>query len=275
MFAEWNKGDLESYLIEITAEVLRQVDAETGKPFVDIVARPGGLEGHRRLDRAERARPRHPRLRHRRGGLRPRRVVEAEPARGGAGDSSSAGRTCRRRRRTAFADDVRARRSTPPRSSRTRRASTRSSPAPRSTAGTSTRARVAKIWRGGCIIRAQFLNRIVDAYDENPNIADAARGAVLRRRPSRDGEAAWRRVVSTAALSGVPVPGFASALSYYDSLASDRLPAALMQGQRDFFGAHTYKRVDKEGTFHTLWSRRPHRDRDRGLLPLAAARPPA
>ena len=79
---------------------------------------------------------------------------------------------------------------------------------------------------------------------EAPYFADAV----------REGEAAWRRIVAAAALSGVPVPGFGAALSYYDSLASKRLPAALVQGQRDFFGAHTYKRVDKEGIFHTLWS---------------------
>jgi 6-phosphogluconate dehydrogenase len=70
----------------------------------------------------------------------------------------------------------------------------------------------------------------------------------------REGEAAWRRIVATAAQSGIPAPGFSSALAYYDSLASERLPAALIQGQRDFFGAHTYQRVDKDGTFHTLWS---------------------
>jgi 6-phosphogluconate dehydrogenase len=113
--------------------------------------------------------------------------------------------------------------------------------------------KIAKIWRGGCIIRAQFLNRIADAYDENPNIATLLEAPYFAEAVA-EGEAAWRRVVATAALSGVPVPGFGAALSYYDSLASERLPAALVQGQRDFFGAHTYKRVDKDGTFHTLWS---------------------
>jgi 6-phosphogluconate dehydrogenase len=112
---------------------------------------------------------------------------------------------------------------------------------------------IAKIWRGGCIIRARFLNRIVEAYEretqpatllEDPYFADVI----------RDGEAAWRRIVATAVQSGVPVPGFSSALAYYDSLASERLPASLIQAQRDFFGAHTYHRVDKAGTFHTLWS---------------------
>jgi 6-phosphogluconate dehydrogenase len=112
---------------------------------------------------------------------------------------------------------------------------------------------IAKIWRGGCIIRAQFLNRIVDAYEENPDIATLLEAPYFAEAVA-EGEAAWRRIVATAALSGVPVPGFSSALSYYDSLAEERLPAALVQGQRDFFGAHTYKRVDKDGVFHTLWS---------------------
>jgi 6-phosphogluconate dehydrogenase len=112
---------------------------------------------------------------------------------------------------------------------------------------------IAKIWRGGCIIRARFLNRIAEAYAQQPELptllADPYFAAAVR-----DGEAAWRRIVSTAALSGIPAPGFSSALAYYDALVAPRLPAALIQGQRDFFGAHTYRRVDKDGSFHTLWS---------------------
>jgi 6-phosphogluconate dehydrogenase len=112
---------------------------------------------------------------------------------------------------------------------------------------------IAKIWRGGCIIRAQFLNRIVEAYDNNASITSLLEDPYFAKIVA-DGQSSWRRVVSTAALSGIPIPGFGAALSYYDSLAEKRLPAALVQGQRDFFGAHTYKRVDEEGTFHTLWS---------------------
>ena len=112
---------------------------------------------------------------------------------------------------------------------------------------------IAKIWRAGCIIRAQFLNRIVDAYAEDASITTLLEDPYFAEAVA-NGEAAWRRIVSTAALSGIPVPGFSSALSYYDSLASKRLPASLVQAQRDFFGAHTYKRTDREGTFHTLWS---------------------
>jgi 6-phosphogluconate dehydrogenase len=111
---------------------------------------------------------------------------------------------------------------------------------------------VAKIWRAGCIIRAQFLNRIVEAYERNPNLQTLLEDEYFARAVA-DGVDAWRRIVSVAALSGVPVPGFSAALSYYDSLSVKRLPAALIQGQRDFFGAHTYKRIDKDGVFHTMW----------------------
>ena len=115
------------------------------------------------------------------------------------------------------------------------------------------RGAMARIWRGGCIIRARFLNRITEAYERDAELASLLVDPYFADEISK-GVAAWRRVVSQAALSGVPVPAFGSSLSYYDSLRAERLPAAVIQGQRDFFGAHTYKRVDEEGTFHTLWS---------------------
>ena len=112
---------------------------------------------------------------------------------------------------------------------------------------------MATIWRGGCIIRARFLDRIKDAYDK-----DAALPSLLLddyfREAVEDAQDAWRRVVTTAVRIGVPVPGFSSALAYYDALRAERLPAALLQAQRDFFGAHTYRRVDREGAFHVRWS---------------------
>jgi 6-phosphogluconate dehydrogenase len=115
------------------------------------------------------------------------------------------------------------------------------------------RGALARIWRGGCIIRAQFLNRIVDAYDDDSSIATLLEDKYFAAALANS-QAAWRRVVAKAALSGIPAPGFATALSYYDSLVSERLPASLIQGQRDFFGAHTYRRTDAQGVFHTLWS---------------------
>ena len=112
---------------------------------------------------------------------------------------------------------------------------------------------ISSLWRAGCIIRAQFLGKIKEAYDRNPNLANLLldehfAGIIASHQP------AWRKVVALAVDSGVPVPAFASALSYYDGYRSATLPANLLQAQRDFFGAHTYRRVDKPGTFHTQWN---------------------
>ena len=111
---------------------------------------------------------------------------------------------------------------------------------------------LAKIWRGGCIIRARFLNRIADAYADDPALV-ALVVAPYFRDAVAGAQESWRRVVAIAAQSGIPTPAFSSSLAYYDGLRAPRLPAALVQGQRDFFGAHTYKRVDRSGSFHTLW----------------------
>jgi 6-phosphogluconate dehydrogenase len=113
---------------------------------------------------------------------------------------------------------------------------------------------IALLWRGGCIIRARFLERIKEAFDENGNIenlllAPYFRDAIERAQP------AWRNVTMRAIEWGIPVPGFTSALVYFDGYRSARLPANLLQAQRDYFGAHTYRRVDREGVFHTDWLR--------------------
>jgi 6-phosphogluconate dehydrogenase len=112
---------------------------------------------------------------------------------------------------------------------------------------------VSKIWRGGCIIRAQFLNRIADAYGKNENLLSLLFDDYFAKAIDSS-LASWRNVVAHSSLAGIPNPAFSSSLSYYDGLRAKRLPAALVQGQRDFFGAHTYKRVDRDGVFHTLWS---------------------
>lgn len=113
---------------------------------------------------------------------------------------------------------------------------------------------VALLWRGGCIIRSRFLGDIKNAFDKNADLEnllldDFFRAAVEKAQPS------WRRVVAAGASLGIPMPGFTSALSYFDGYRRDRLPANLLQAQRDYFGAHTYQRLDKEGTFHTDWIR--------------------
>jgi 6-phosphogluconate dehydrogenase len=113
----------------------------------------------------------------------------------------------------------------------------------------------ALLWRGGCIIRAQFLDRIKEAFDgaadlENLLLAPYFREAVSAAQP------AWRAVVAAASVAGVPVPAFGAALSYYDSYRRERLPANLLQAQRDYFGAHTFERTDLPGTFHAEWLER-------------------
>ncbi|PPH47062.1 phosphogluconate dehydrogenase (NADP(+)-dependent, decarboxylating) [Rathayibacter sp. AY1C9] len=250
VFDAWNKGDLESYLIEITAEVLRQVDADTGNPFIDVVLDQAGSKGtgvwtvQNALDLGVPV-----------GGIAEAvfaRAVSSHPEQREAVQARVTSRPTPVEKYEGFEDDVRA-------ALYASKVVAYSQGFDAIIAGAEKygweidKGAVAKIWRAGCIIRAQFLNRIVDAYDENAGITTLLEDPYFAEAVA-NGEAAWRRIVSTAALSGVPIPGFGAALSYYDSLASKRLPSALVQGQRDFFGAHTYKRVDKEGTFHTLWS---------------------
>ncbi|KAM7255990.1 hypothetical protein ACFE04_011731 [Oxalis oulophora] len=113
---------------------------------------------------------------------------------------------------------------------------------------------LARIWKGGCIIRAVFLDRIKKAYQRNPNLAslvvdpDFAKEMVQR-------QAAWRRVVGLAIQSGISTPGMCASLAYFDTYRRARLPANLVQAQRDLFGAHTYERIDREGAFHTEWTK--------------------
>jgi 6-phosphogluconate dehydrogenase len=112
---------------------------------------------------------------------------------------------------------------------------------------------MATIWRGGCIIRARFLNRIREAYDADPQLPSLLVAPYFAD-AVRSGVDSWRRVVAAATTAGIPTPAFASSLAYYDALRRDRLPAALIQGLRDNFGAHTYRRVDRPGAYHTDWA---------------------
>jgi 6-phosphogluconate dehydrogenase len=114
-------------------------------------------------------------------------------------------------------------------------------------------AAIARIWRAGCIIRADLLGDIVQASEERPDLvnllmADAFRDAIARR------QASWRLVVASAVEMGIPVLALGGSLAYYDAYRAARLPMNLTQAQRDYFGAHTYRRVDRDGTFHTEWT---------------------
>jgi len=112
---------------------------------------------------------------------------------------------------------------------------------------------IATIWRGGCIIRARFLDRIKDAYDQQPDLANLLLTPYFTD-AVRDAQDGWRRTIGKAAELGIPIPAFSSSLAYYDGYRRERLPANLIQAQRDLFGAHTYERVDKPGAFHSQWA---------------------
>ncbi|MFF2110168.1 NADP-dependent phosphogluconate dehydrogenase [Rhodococcus koreensis] len=251
VFTEWNAGDLESYLVEITAEVLRQKDAKTGKALVDVIVDAAEQKGTGRwtvksaLDL----------------GVPVTGIAEAVFARAlsGAREQRKAavglasGRLADKPADAAqFTEDIR-------QALYASKVVAYAQGFDQIAAGSAEYdwnlhpADLATIWRGGCIIRARFLNRIKDAYDENPKLPSLILAPYFRDAIETAIDS-WRRVVSTATLLGIPVPAFASSLSYYDALRAERLPAALTQGQRDFFGAHTYERVDAEGKFHTLWS---------------------
>ncbi|HEY4854227.1 MAG TPA: NADP-dependent phosphogluconate dehydrogenase [Streptosporangiaceae bacterium] len=252
IFRTWNEGDLDSYLIQITADVLAHIDAATGQPFVDVVLDQAEQKGTGRwtvqsaLDL----------------GIPITGIAEATFARALSGHADQ-----REATRAAFGSEVAA-----PQISdsgafveEVRRALYASKVVAYAQgfdhigAGSAEynwnidRGAMATIWRGGCIIRARFLDRIREAYDEDPALPSLLVAPYFAA-AVRDGVNSWRRVVAQAAAAGIPTPAFSSSLAYYDGLRRDRLPAALIQGLRDYFGAHTYRRVDKEGSFHTEWA---------------------
>lgn len=255
VFDEWNKGELNSYLIEITAQLLRHVDAKTNKPFVDIVLDQAGMKGTGTwtvqtalglpvpvpsIGEAVFAR-----------GLSDRTEQRAEAQKnvlaGPEPHIDLNGRT-----REDFIEDV-------------RKALYASkiiayaqgfdeiAEGARQYGWHIDLGAVARIWRAGCIIRAQFLNRISDAYDSGKMTSSLVFDPYFKKSLT-DAQDSWRRVVAAAALGGVPAPAFNSSLAYYDGLRSKHLPAALIQAQRDYFGSHTYGRTDRPGIFHTLWA---------------------
>ncbi|MHC4828308.1 MAG: NADP-dependent phosphogluconate dehydrogenase, partial [Planctomycetota bacterium] len=113
---------------------------------------------------------------------------------------------------------------------------------------------IAMLWRGGCIIRAAFLEHIKAAYDRDPELVNLLLDPYFKN-AVESSQDAWREVVATAARLGIPAPAFGAGLAYFDGYRAERLPHNLLQAQRDYFGAHTYERIDQEGTFHTDWLR--------------------
>lgn len=251
IFAEWNEGTLNSYLIEITAEVLRQVDAETGKPLVDLIVDQAGQKGTGRWT-VQNALDLGVPLTGIAEATFARALSSGLPQRAASGALDGQETPLQVDDRDAFVEDI-------------RQALYASKVVAYSqgfdqiaAAGEEygwdiDRGALARIWRGGCIIRAGFLNDITKAYEKDPDVPLLLADEVFAGKVNECVQS-WRRVVSQGALAGVPLPAFSSSLSYFDGVRAERLPAALIQGQRDFFGAHTYKRVDKDGVFHTLWS---------------------
>jgi 6-phosphogluconate dehydrogenase len=250
IFAGWKEGDLDSYLIEITADVLRKRDEQTGRALVDVILDEAGQKGtgrwtsHSALDL----------------GIPVTAITEAVFARA---------LSSQRERRIIAATLFGARRRLPkgdlPSLDAIRDALYASKivaysqgfeqmeEASKEYGWNLDLAGIATIWRGGCIIRAKFLDRISDVFS-----APEESGNLLMRRYFREAitgiEDAWRNVVSLAVRSGVPAPVFAASLSYFDGLRRENGPTNLIQGQRDYFGAHTYHRSDRQGVFHVRWS---------------------
>jgi 6-phosphogluconate dehydrogenase len=251
IFEEWNSGDLESFLIEITAEVLQKTDDRTGRPLVDVILDQAEQKGTGRwtaIDALDLGVPltgiTEAVFARTLSALRDERKAASTTLAGpvpGAGED-----------RTDLVDDI-------------RQALYASKVVAYAQGFAQMRAAskandwnldlgaMATIWRGGCIIRAQFLNRIRDAYAEHGDIENLLMVPYFTEAVA-NAQDAWRRVVVTATQQGVAIPAFASSLSYYDGYRRERGPANLIQGLRDFFGAHTYRRVDTEGVFHTRWA---------------------
>lgn len=252
VYREWNAGELDSYLIEITAQIFGKQDADTGKELVDVILDRAAQKGTGKwtsqsaldlgvplplITESVFARVL--------SSLKDERVAASKQLNGPTTEAFSGDRD-------AFIESV-------------RRALYLSKIVSYAQGFAQLRAAsseydwnldygtIAKIWRGGCIIRARFLQDITSAFDKEPKLANLLLAPTFAK-VAEAYQAALRDVLTTAINAGVPVPCFASAVAYYDSYRTERLPANLIQAQRDLFGAHTFERVDREGSFHADWS---------------------
>lgn len=254
VFAEWNQGELDSYLVEITRDILAKKDEQDGAPLVDKILDTAGQKGTGKwtvISSADLGIPItlmaeavYSRCVSAMKSLR----VEAAKVFGGAS------RRIENAERAAFVADIR----------RALYASKIISyaqgymlmaAAAEQNGWKLNYGGIALMWRGGCIIRSAFLGNIKDAFDQNPQLQNLLLAPFFEQ-AIKQSEASWRRVVATAVQQGIPVPAFSSALAFFDGFRSARLPANLLQAQRDYFGAHTYERVDRPRGefFHTNWT---------------------
>ncbi|MGM1049972.1 6-phosphogluconate dehydrogenase [Paenibacillus uliginis N3/975] len=251
IFSEWNKGELDSYLIEITADIFSKYDEETGKPMVEVILDTAGQKGTGKwtsqssLDLGVPLSMITESVFSRFLSAMKEERVEASKILNGPKTESFSGD------KAEFIENV-------------RKALFASKIVSYAQGFAQLRVasdeynwdlqfgELAKIWRGGCIIRSRFLQNITDAYNNNPELKNLLLDPFFKE-IIENYQDAWRKVITSAVTLGIPVPGFASALAYYDSYRTANLPANLLQAQRDYFGAHTFKRVDKEGVFHFNW----------------------
>ncbi len=255
VFANWNQTDeLNSFLIEITTDIFTNLDGETGQPLVELIVDAAGQKGTGRwtvmsaldlgvgiptITAAVNARIM--------SSIKAERLAAAQQL---VGPSTSFNGDAK-----AMVDKIR---------DALYCSKICSYAQGMALIGTASKAfdydinlgETARIWKGGCIIRAGFLNKIKHAYDEHPDLANLLLAPEFKQ-TILDRQAAWREVIALAAHSGIPVPAFSASLDYFDSYRRDRLPQNLTQAQRDYFGAHTYERIDREGVFHTEWTKAP------------------
>ena len=250
LFAAWNQEELKSYLIEITAAVLARIDPDTGRPMVDVILDEAQQKGtgkwtsQNALDIGAPIPTINAAVESRIiSALKPQRVAASRilqgPAPGHAGDRQrligAARKALYASKITSYAQGL----------GLLRLASEEYNYGLRP-------GDIAKIWRAGCIIRASLLGDIMSAFRRDPALVNLLRDEAFRDAIAQRQEA-WRFFVQTAIGMGIPVLAMSSSLAYFDAYRSERLPANLTQAQRDYFGAHTYRRVDKPGVFHTEW----------------------
>jgi 6-phosphogluconate dehydrogenase len=250
VFAAWNKGELSSYLIEITRDVFAKVDPDTGRPLVELIldeAKQKGTGKWTSQSALDLGAPT-PTI----NAAVESRIVSAYK------DERVAASLVLSGPQPSFEDDRDAM------VNAVRDALYAAKICSYAQGFTLLRAasheygydlsygEIARIWRGGCIIRAQFLDKIRAAFARNPDLAnlllDPEFGEAVQER-----QGALRKVIQLAVRSGIPCLAFSASLAYFDAYRTARLPANLTQAQRDYFGAHTYRRIDKEGSFHTEW----------------------
>ncbi len=254
VFENWNRGPLHSYLIEITGRILAQIDPDSGQSLVDLIVDEAGQKGTGmwasenalRLGTAVPVITAAVESRYI-SGLRTERQVAANALGSAAAYSGDKARLASLAEAALFASKVTA----------YAQGLNLLQAASREYGWELDLAAILRIWRAGCIIRADILNQMAAAFERSPALPSLLldeyfREALLQR------QSAWREVIQTGVGLGIPLPGSSAAVSYFDSYRSARLPANLIQAQRDFFGAHTYSRLDKEGIFHTNWEEKNH-----------------